>query len=210
MNCLADVIALQQNVDIFMSWSCDWLLCFNAWTCKEMHIGRKNIESTYKLTYFEGILDLSEGDSACDLRVEIQSNFQFGRHISNLCAKANITVGITMHTFFRIYIDMFRILSKSLVQQILEYSSSVCGPYTNASARKIKQIQRRATKIIENVKDVSYSDRHRIISMPKLQLRRLRTVMIQAYKILNRYEDIYLECFFYVDSDSYTCEHPFK
>ena len=53
---------------------------------------------------------------------------------------------------------MFRILSKSLVQQILEYSSSVCGPYTNASARKIEQIQRRATKIMENIKDVSYSD----------------------------------------------------
>ena len=34
--------------------------------------------------------------------------------------------------------------------------------------------------------------------------------MIQVYKILNGYEDIDTECFFTVDSDSYTRWHPFK
>ena len=63
---------------------------------------------------------------------------------------------------------------------------------------------------MENIKDVSYSDRHRIIGMPTLQVWWLRTVMIQAYKILSGYEDVYMDCFFIVDSDSYICEHPFK
>ena len=34
--------------------------------------------------------------------------------------------------------------------------------------------------------------------------------MIQVYKILNGYEDIDADCFFTVDSDSYTCGHLFK
>ena len=34
--------------------------------------------------------------------------------------------------------------------------------------------------------------------------------MIQVYKIFNGYEDVDIEGFFTVDSESYTCGHPFK
>ena len=81
-----------------------------------------------------------------------------------------------MHAFSRINIDMFQILFKSLVRPILEYCSSARSPYSNVSARKIDQIQCRDTKMVENLKDVSYSDQHCIISIPTLQFRRLRTV----------------------------------
>ena len=57
----------------------------------------------------EGILDLSEVDNACDLGVNFQSNLQFDKHVTNICAKANSTVGIIKHTFSRMNIDMFRI-----------------------------------------------------------------------------------------------------
>ena len=132
-----------------MSWYCDWQLCLNASKCKVIHIGRKNIERTYKLASVEGILDLYEVDNACDMGVNSQSNLQFDKHVANICVKANRTVGITKHTFFRINIDMFRILSKSLVLPILKDCSSVWSPYTKVSARKIEQIQRRATKMVE-------------------------------------------------------------
>ena len=114
-----------------------------------MHNGRKNIERTYKLAYVEGILDLSEADNACYLGLNVQSNLQFDKHVANICAKANRTVGITKHTLYRINIDMFRLLFKSLVRPILEYCSNVWSSYTKVSARKIEQIQRRATKIVE-------------------------------------------------------------
>ena len=63
INCLADADAFQQNIGKLMSWSCDWQLCFNASKCRIMHIGRKNIERTYKLASDEGILDLAEVDN---------------------------------------------------------------------------------------------------------------------------------------------------
>ena len=73
-----------------MLWSCDWQLCLNASKCKAMHIGRKNIERTYKLASVEGILDLAEVDNECDLGV----NIQFDKHVTNICAKANKIVRI--------------------------------------------------------------------------------------------------------------------
>ena len=81
--------ALQPNIDKLVSWSCDWQLCFNASKCKVMHIGRMNIERTYKLASVEGILYLAEVDNECDLRVNFQFNLQFDMHVANIFDKAN-------------------------------------------------------------------------------------------------------------------------
>ena len=118
INCLADEDAFQQNIEKFMSWSCDRQLCFNASKCKVMHIGRENIERIYILASVEGILDLAEVDNTCDLGANFQSNLQLDRNVTNICAKAKRTVKIIKHIFSRIDIDMSRILSKSLVRPI--------------------------------------------------------------------------------------------
>ena len=73
------------------------------------------LERTYKLASVEGILDLAEVDNKCNLGVNLQSNLQFDKHITNICAMANRTVEIIKHTFSCIDIDMFRILFKPLV-----------------------------------------------------------------------------------------------
>ena len=171
INCLVDIYAFQQNIDKLMLWSCGWQLCFNASKWKVMHIGRKNIERTYKLASVEVILELAEVDNECDLGVNFHSNLQFDKHVTNICAKANRIVGITKHTFSRKNIYMFQILFKPLVRPILEYCSSIWSPYTKVSARKNEQIQHRATKMVENLMDVSYSDRLCIIGIPTLQFR---------------------------------------
>ena len=85
---------------------------------------------------------------------------------------------------------MLKFFLKSLVRPILEYCSSVWSPYTMVYAKKIEQILRQATKMVENLRDVSYSDRLCIIGIATLEFRRLRTDMIQVCKILSWYEDI--------------------
>ena len=72
-----------------------------------MRIARKNIERTYKLASVERILDQAEVDDKCDLVVNFQSNLHFDRHVTNICAKTNRTVGIIKHAFSCINIDMF-------------------------------------------------------------------------------------------------------
>ena len=127
-----------------------------------------------------------------------------------MCAKANRTVRIIKHTFSRTYVDLYQILFKSLVRPILKNCSCLWSPCTNALARKIEQIKPLATKMVENLKDVSYSERLLIIGIQTIQFGRLRAEMIQAYKIFNWHEEIDTECFFTVDSDSHTRGHPFK
>ena len=83
IDCLADVVAFQQNIDKLMSRPCDWQLCFNASKCKVIHIGRKNNERIYKLASVEGILVLAEVHNKCDLAVNFQHNKQFYIHKKN-------------------------------------------------------------------------------------------------------------------------------
>ena len=41
IDCLADVVAIQQNIDKLMSRPCDWQLCFIASKCNDAHSGNK-------------------------------------------------------------------------------------------------------------------------------------------------------------------------
>ena len=49
-----------------------------------------------------------------------------------------------------------------------------------------------------------------MIDIPTLRLMRLRADLIHAYLIVDEHEDINIECFIIIDSDSYAREHPFK
>ena len=61
---------------------------------------------------------MAEVGNECDLGVNFQSNLQFDKHVANACAKAKIIVGIIKHAFSRININMFRLLSRSLIRPI--------------------------------------------------------------------------------------------
>jgi predicted ribonuclease YlaK len=86
--------------------------------------------------------------------------------------------------------DMFLVLYKSIVRLLLEYCTPVWSPYLKKDVRKIESIQRRATKLILIVKDLSYENRLNTIGLPTLEYRRDRYDMIQVYKALHDIDDI--------------------
>ena len=81
--------------------------------------------------------------------------------------------------------DKLLTLYKSLVRPHLEYGSSVWSVIYKKEAIQIENVQRRATKLIPELRDLSYSNRLRTLGLPSLQYRRLRADIIETYKILN-------------------------
>ena len=49
---------------------------------------------------------------------------------------------------------------------------------------KIEKVQKRATKMINSIKNLSYENRLRMLNLPTLKFRRLRGDMIEVYKII--------------------------
>lgn len=73
---------------------------------------------------------------------------------------------------------------------MLEYCTPVWSPYLKKGVRKIKSIQRRATKLVPIVKDLSYENRLKTLGLATLEYRRDRYDMIQVYKALHDIDDI--------------------
>ena len=73
-----------------------------------------------------------------------------------------------------------------MVRPHLEYSKMIWDPVYQADIRSVETIQRRATKLIPELKDLTYVDRvMKNLGLPSLMYRRRRGDMIQMYKIMD-------------------------
>ena len=80
---------------------------------------------------------------------------------------------------------MFKILYKSLIRPHVEYANCIWNPLLNKDMQLIEKVQRRATKIVPSLRDLTYEDRLRKLKLPTLAFRRLRGDQIQVYKIMH-------------------------
>ena len=69
--------------------------------------------------------------------------------------------------------------------------ASVWSPHLNKYKEQLENVQRRATKLVPELKQLSYPDRLKKLNLPTLAYRRARGDMIQVYKILTENEDGY-------------------
>ena len=74
----------------------------------------------------------------------------------------------------------------------------------------LERIQRRSTKIIPQLRDLSYEERLKECGLTTLEMRRLRGDQIEVFKILNGYENIDRNMFFSLKKDSKTRGHQVK
>ena len=93
--------------------------------------------------------------------------------------KANRMVGIIWSTSTFDFLDegMLKILFKSLVKPHLEYGNCIWSPFLQEDITLIERVQRRATKILTNLKELEYLERH--LELPTLAYRRVRGDLIQ-------------------------------
>ena len=75
-------------------------------------------------------------------------------------------------------------LYKALVRIHLEYANSVWYPYLKKDVEAIERVQRRGTKLIPSLHDLTYEDRLRALKLPTLKFRRLHGDMFEVYKIM--------------------------
>ena len=71
----------------------------------------------------------------------------------------------------------------------------------------LERVQRRATKMIPKLRNISYEMRLKECSLTTLETRRLRGDQIEVFKILNGYETIDRNMFFSVKEERRTRGH---
>ena len=114
--------------------------------------------------------------------------------------KANSVLGVIKRTFAKRDEETFPLLYKSLVRPHLEYGNVVWGPLFQEDIKAVEKVQRRATKMVPGLGNMSYTDRLRHLNLPSLVHRRRRGDMIYTYKILTGKMDVRREDFFKISN----------
>ena len=101
-------------------------------------------------------------------------------------------------------------LFTTMVRPHLEYGNLIWHPRFRRDKVEIEKIQRRATKLIPNMKQLPYEDRLKVLGLPSLEYRRRRCDMLLVFKIMNGIDRVESSIFFDMNTDSSTRGHDQK
>ena len=211
LTCTDDVEWIQRDLNELQNWSEKWLLKFHPEKCQMMRIGvRQDGKADYYMDTENSSIKLKWSTCERDLGVHVDSQLKFQKEIQNRIKKGNTIVGLIRRTFTYLDENMMKRLFTSLVRPVLEYANTVWSPYLAKDIRDIESIQRRATKMIPTLKNMSYEDRLKKLKLPTLTYRRHRGDQIETYKILHQKLDINPNVFFNRNTTSRTRGHSLK
>ena len=117
-----------------------------------------------------------------DLGVHVDPSLHFSQHCEKAANKANRIVGLIRRSFDYMDGPMLTQLYKGLVRPHLEYANASWAPQYKKDATVLENVQRRATKLVPELKAVQYEKRLEALNLPSLSYRRRRGDLIETYK----------------------------
>ena len=186
IKCIDDNKKLQEDLDELKKWSDLWLLKFHPDKCFRITIGKKkDYEFEYHITVENKLHEMSKVDEIRDIGVIIDSELKFEKHINSKIQTANKILGIIRRSFIFLNCDIFIPLYKSLIRSHFDYAMIIWCPNLGKVIDSIESVQRRATKMIPEIKKLSYPERLKYLNLPTLAYRRARGDMIEVFKIIS-------------------------
>ena len=192
---------LQNDLDRLVKWSEKWQMLFNFGKCKCLHTGHGNLDVNYKMGYI--VLGTTEKENDLGVTISAEVSEQCGIAVS----KGNQILGLIRRNITYKDKKLIIPLYKAIVRPHLEYCIQAWRPYRKKDIDILERIQRRATKIIPQLGDLSYEERLTECGLTTLETRRLRGDQIKVFKILNGYDR---NMFFSLEKDSRTRGHEIK
>ena len=172
---------LQEDLSDLEQWANRNCMCFNPKKCQVLHLGRNNPEGQYNICG-EAI---EPSNLVRDLGVQVDKNLSFQEHIQLQVSKANRILGMLRRSFEHLDSESLVWLYKALVRPHLEYCHHIIHPRFKRDLKLIESVQRRVTKFLPGLKDISYEGRLRRMRLPSMFYRLQRGDMIEVYKYLH-------------------------
>ena len=133
-----DTMKLQRDIDRTGSWARKWGMRFQPVKCNMMQLTRKQIKKIHASYTLEGT-DLENVETIKYLGVTITSDMRWNTHVSNVCTKANRTLGFLRRNLYSCPREVKEAAYKGLVRPVLDYDSSVWEPPRCSSPGRIRK-----------------------------------------------------------------------
>ena len=142
-----------------------------------------------------------------DLGLTISADMKVSEQCGIAAAKGNQILGLIRRNIVYKEKELIIPLYKTIVRPHLEYCIQTWRPYRKKDIDMLERVQRRATKMIPKLRNISYEMRLKECGLTTLEIRRLRGDQIEVFKILNGYENIDRNIFFTVKEERRTRGH---
>ena len=131
--------------EILIDW--EWGMRFQSVKCSMMQLARKRIKKIHASYTLEGT-DLENDESIKYLGVTITNDLRWNTHVSNVCTKANRTLGFLRRKLHSWHQEVKEAAYKGLVRPVLEYGSSLSDPLGVVLQEELESVQKRAARIV--------------------------------------------------------------
>ena len=179
-------ISIEDDIRELENWEKIWLLRFNASKCKVLHIDLNN--NPYYEYYLNGTkLGVSEQEK--DLGVITSPSLLWNEQIKASIAKANKNICWIARNLITREKKVMIAIYKALIRPHLEYCVQLWNPVAEhgnwSLILELEGVQRRFTRLIDEVGILPYSERLDILRLTTLAERRSRGDLIETFKALN-------------------------
>ena len=190
-------------------WNGIWLLNLNLEKCKVMHMA-KSTGANYTMETLGSTVELTKIDFEKDLGIWVTSSLKPSLHCDKAAAAATRILGMLKRTFTKFSKEVFIFLYKTYVRPQLEYCVQLWCPYLAQDIDTLENVQRRATKLVNELVKLPYESRLRKLGLYSLYYRRQRGDLIEVYKFLHGYYDVDWSRYFTLSSVHHTRGHHLK
>ena len=205
-----DVQLLQHDLDTLSQWADTWLLKFNISKCNVMHCGFQNPRAAYSIKQDGVPKSLEETDQEKDLGVIVESNLRPTTHCKKAANRGMTALRKLKGSFRTLSTRNFKPIYNAFVRPHTEYCIQAVGPYMAQNFKTLERVQRRATKMVQGLKNVPYQERLKKLGLCGLEQRVLRGDLIETYKILTGKTKLDPDHFFERASSDRTRGHRLK
>ena len=120
--------------------------------------------------------------------VIIDEKFSFSKHVEAIIKKATFAVYSLNLSITSRKPEIYLKLYVTVIRPLLEYASAFWDPPFKKESVLIENVQRRVTKRVLGLSNLSYENRLRNLKLPSLWWRRKRGALILMYKIIKQVE----------------------
>ena len=166
---------------------------FNLKKCHvlEMGVSKNRPHMEYKLGNKKIETSVKEKDLGVTLRNDLSPEY----HINNIVKETYWLLNRIKIAFNFIDEDMLEKMIKTLIRPRLEYAAVVWSPHLKKHILKLERVQRAATRLIPELRELSYERRLEVLNLTSLEDRRERGDMITLYKCVTGLERVDKENF---------------
>ena len=123
--------------------------------------------------------------------------------------KCQQILSIIKRSFDFIDENIMTLLYSTLVRPIIEYSNVIWAPHLRKHINMMEAVQRRATRMVPNLKNLNYHERLKKLNLYSLAYRRRRGDLIQVFKLMHSIDNVDYSCLFEINNTT-TRGHKLK